>query len=39
MTLELIRDYELADDEHNLIAKLAGWLQEHARKNKAKWAY
>ena len=39
MTLELIHDYELADDEHNLIAKLAGRLQEHARKNKLKWAY
>ena len=39
MTLELIRDYELADDEHTLIAKLAGRLQEHARKNKLKWAY
>ena len=39
MTLELIRDYELADDERGLIAKLSGRLQEHARKNKAKWAY
>ena len=39
MTLELIHDYELTDDEHNLIAKLSGRLQEHARKNKLKWAY
>lgn len=39
MTLELIRDYELADDERGLIAKLSGRLQEHARKNKLKWAY
>ena len=39
MTLELIHDYELADDERGLIAKLSGRLQEHARKNKLKWAY
>lgn len=39
MTLELIRDYEPSDDERGLIAKLAGRLQEHARKNKLKWAY
>lgn len=39
MTLELIHDYDPSDDECNLIAKLSGRLQEHARKNKLKWAY
>ena len=39
MTLELIHDYDPSDDERSLIAKLAARLEEHARKNKSKWAY
>lgn len=39
MTLELIPDYDPSDDERSLIAKLAARLEEHARKNKSKWAY